>query len=60
MRFTAWTALSILLLLAGLGFWAAMGLTYGNWTDIGVYSVAVVLLGFGAFGLLASTRPEPA
>lgn len=54
MRFTAWTALSLLVLLLGIGFWLYMGLNYGNWTDIGVYSVVVVLVGFGLVGTLAS------
>lgn len=60
MRLNAWTVLSLLLLLAGVGFYLAMGLSYGNWTDIGVYSVTIVLLGFGAFGLMAALRPRPA
>jgi len=54
MRFTGWTALSVLVLLLGIGFWLYMGLNYGNWTDIGVYSVGIVLVGFGIFGTLAS------
>lgn len=54
MRFTGWTALSLIVLLLGIGFWLYMGLNYDNWGDIGVYSVAIVLVGFGLFGTLAS------
>jgi hypothetical protein len=56
MRFTAWTVLSLLVLLLGVGFWLYMGLNYNNWTDVGVYSVGIVLVGFGVFGTLASMR----
>lgn len=54
MRFTGWTALSLLVLLLGIGFWLYMGMNYGNWTDVGVYSVGIVLVGFGVAGALAS------
>jgi hypothetical protein len=30
MKFTAWTALSLVLLLLGVGFWVYMGSTYDN------------------------------
>ena len=61
MKFTGWTALSLLVLLLGLGFWLYMGTQYDNWTDPGVYSVGIVLVGFGVFGLLASMgRRAPA
>lgn len=54
MRFNGWTILSLLLLLVGIGFWLYMGLTYGNWTDVGVYAVGIVLVGFGLAGALVS------
>jgi len=62
MRFTAWTALSLLVLLLGVGFWLYMGLNFGSWSDIGVYSVGIVLIGFGVAGTLASiaSRRAPA
>lgn len=62
MRANGWTALSLLVLLLGIGFWLYMGLTYGSWTDVGVYSVGIVLVGFGVAGTLASlaTRRTPA
>lgn len=61
MRFNAWTGLSLLVLLLGIGFWLYMGTQHNNWTDVGVYSVGIVLVGFGVAGLLASMgRRQPA
>ena len=61
MAFNGWTALSLLLLLLGVAFWLYMGLTYGNWTDVGVYAVGATLIGFGVAGTLASMgRRSPA
>lgn len=61
MRFNGWTALSVLVLLLGVGFWLYMGLNYNNWTDVGVYAVGIVLVGFGAVGTLVSLgRRAPA
>ena len=61
MRFNGWTALSLLVLLLGIGFWLYMGTRYNNWSDAGVYSVGIVLVGFGVAGLLASMgRRAPA
>ena len=61
MRFNGWTALSLVLLVAGVGFWLFMGTTYNNWTDVGVYTVGIVLIGFGAAGMMASlAKPREA
>lgn len=61
MAFNGWTALSLLVLLLGVAFWLYMGLTYGNWTDVGVYALGVTLVGFGVAGTLASLgRRTPA
>jgi hypothetical protein len=54
MRFNGWTILSLFVLLVGVGFWLFMGATYGNWTDVGVYAVGIVLVGFGLAGTLVS------
>lgn len=54
MRFNGWTILSLVLLLLGVAFWLFMGTTYGNWTDVGVYTVGIVLIGFGVAGAFAS------
>ena len=61
MRFTLWTVLSLILIVVGVAFWVWMGSTYDNWSDIGVYSIGVTLIGFGLVGtfvsLLAPARP---
>ena len=64
MRFTLWTVLSLVLVVIGVAFWVWMGTTYDNWTDVGVYSIGVTLVGFGLVGtfvsLLAPARPGEA
>ena len=39
-----------LLLPLALLFWIGWGLKFGVWWDIGIYSVLIVLLGFGLIG----------
>lgn len=34
----------------GIAFYISWSALYGTWTDIGVYSVTVVLVGFGLIG----------
>lgn len=34
----------------GIAFYFSWSLLYGTWTDIGVYTVTVVLVGFGIIG----------
>lgn len=61
MAFNGWTALSLFVLLLGVGFWLYMGLNYNNWMDVGVYAVGATLVGFGVVGTLASmSRRAPA
>ena len=62
MRFNAWTALSIAVLLLGIGLWLYIGsLNGGKFLDVGAYSVGITLVGLGAAGTLASMgRPAPA
>jgi len=47
-------AASIVLLAGAALFYVGMGLLHNNWTDVGVYSVTVTLLAFGAFGYVAA------
>lgn len=54
MKFTGWTILSLALLVLGIAFWAYMGVTFDNWSDVGVYSVGVTLIGFGLVGTFVS------
>lgn len=49
---------SFLVLIGGLAlyiFWAA---SYDAWTDIGLYSVVIILIGFGLVGIFLYTRKE--
>lgn len=40
----------LLLLGLGIGFYLVWSLTYGTWTDVGVYTVTILLVLFGATG----------
>jgi hypothetical protein len=44
------TGFYYLLIPLALLFWIGWGLKFGVWWDIGIYSVLVVLLGFGLIG----------
>jgi hypothetical protein len=46
------TIVSILALVAGIIFYIGWGVYYGVWVDIGIYSVTIVLVLGGVFGLL--------
>ncbi len=41
---------------AGLGFYIAWSATYSTWTDVGVYSVTVIMCGFGLLGMLLHSK----
>ena len=61
MKLNGWTILSLVVLLLGVAFWLYMGVTYNNWTDVGVYAVGIVLIGFGLVGAAVSLgRRAPA
>ncbi len=47
----------LVLLLVGLLFYGSWGALYGSWTDLGVYSVTAVFVGFGLTGYLLY-RPD--
>ena len=49
-----YTVLSLLLLIAGFGFYLYWGVRYGVWIDIGVYALTSLLLLAGLFGLILS------
>lgn len=59
MRFNVWTIVSLVSLVLGVVFYLAMGLGYGSWTDVGVYSVTVVLVGLGLVGAWVSMADAP-
>ena len=49
-----YTVLSLLLLIAGIGFYLYWGVRYGFGMDIGVYALTSLLLLAGLFGLILS------
>ena len=49
-----YTVLSLLLLIAGVGFYIYWGMRYGIWADIGVYALTILLVLAGLFGLILS------
>ncbi|MBI0582021.1 MAG: hypothetical protein JET69_03295 [Methanomassiliicoccales archaeon] len=51
------TIFSLLLVVAAVLFYWVWGVSYGSWnifagTNMGVYSIFIILLGLGVFGLL--------
>jgi len=57
-QFNEWTILSLIFIIAGLIFWISWGITYGIWADIGVYSLTIVMVLSGLFGLILSLMPS--
>ena len=46
------TVIALLMLIAGIIFYIGWSLHYDAWTNIGVYSLTIVLVVFGFLGLL--------
>jgi len=42
----------------GLAFYISWSFLYGTWTDIGVYSVSIVLVAFGIVGYILYSIEE--
>jgi len=57
-NYTYKTILSLIVLLAGVLFYIYWGITYGNWTDIGIYSITIFLVLLGLFGMMLSLLEE--
>jgi len=53
------TIVSLFVLVVGIMFYLGWGVTYGVWADIGVYSLTIVLVLFGAFGMFLSLLEKP-
>jgi len=53
-NFNLKTILSIITLIAGIIFYILWGVTYGVWADIGIYSITIVLVLGGIFGIMLS------
>ncbi len=57
MKFTAnyvMQYLSFALLLGAVVFYVGWSIAYGDWYDIGLYSVSVILILFGILGIVLS------
>ena len=48
------TVLSLILLTAGVLFYIYWGITYGVWANIGIYSITIVFVLAGIFGMILS------
>ncbi|MCL4334285.1 MAG: DUF3149 domain-containing protein [Candidatus Thermoplasmatota archaeon] len=46
--------LSFVLLLGSVAFYVGWSIAYGDWNDIGLYSVSVILILFGILGIVLS------
>jgi hypothetical protein len=49
---------SFLVLLSGLLLYLSWASLYNAWTDIGLYSISVPIIGFGLAGIFLFTRKE--
>jgi hypothetical protein len=52
------TAPFFFLTFLGVLFYMVWGAAYGGWTDIGVYSITIILLGFGIVGMFLYSLEE--
>lgn len=46
----------VIVLLAGITLYLGWSILYGTWFDAGVYSICVVMIGFGILGVLLYGR----
>jgi hypothetical protein len=53
-----WGPVSLLVLAVGILYYLYLGAVFGRWTDVGVYSVVAMLVGFGAAGYWASLHMD--
>ncbi len=49
---------SLLVFIAGLALYLYWAASYDAWTDIGLYSISVPIIGFGLVGIFLFTRKE--
>ena len=57
-NFNIFTVLSILFLLAGLIHWLYWGIRYEVWTNIGIYSITIVLVLPGIIGIFLTLHEK--
>jgi len=54
----AYTIVALIVLIAGLLFYVSWGVRYNVWTDIGIYSITIVLVLSGLLGTVISLTFE--
>ncbi len=54
----AYTIFALLVLIAGLLFYIGWGVRYGVWSDVGIYSLTIVLVLGGLLGTIISLTFE--
>ena len=54
----AYTIFALIVLIAGILFYISWGLRYGVWVDVGIYSITIVLVLGGLFGMILSLFME--
>ena len=57
-KINAGMIVSVLAMLAGIIYYIAWNVKYSAWTDVGIYTVPIVLISFGAAGYILSTMPK--
>lgn len=50
------TALYAFLLILGIALYLGWGIMFNVWADMGIYSIAVILVGFGLVGIFLYGR----
>ena len=58
-KFNVFTLISVLAIIAGLGFYIYWGSKYGIWYDIGIYSITIVFVLPGVIGTILSLLEKP-
>ena len=53
-NFSFFTIVGVLMIIAGLSYWIYWGTRYGEWTDIGIYSITSVFVIAGILGTIIS------
>jgi len=57
-NFNMYTIISLIILIGGIVFYIIWGLRYNVWTDIGIYSITIVLVLAGLIGFILSLSLE--
>jgi len=57
-NFNAYTVLALIVLIAGIIFYLMWGLRYNVWTDVGIYSITIVIVLSGILGTILSLSYE--